>query len=415
MTGADLPSAVRSVLVKWASETLGRLPPAQIPAGLTRVARFTPAKRAKLGAAALSQAVDTDAGFRAAVADRVRNTTDPDPVHAAARAHLLGLPTEGELLSAVRDAAPGPADESARQRQTIRELRRDLKQLRVERDQARPPPEPVDPADDQLDKLRRRLREQGTRLRQAQEALGAAGRQSADELDGIRREVQRLAAEVSRWQERARLAAERADRAQEALGRLRERTGLHKATADRRLDLLLATVEGAVAGLRREWALTGGGVDPADVVAARLPGGLPHAASGTDEPSRLNAWLGLPAAHLIVDGYNVSKAGFPELTLALQRDRLVRLLGTLAARTSAEVTVVFDGAAVVAPPPAGRGVRVLFSPPGVIADDVIRDLVAAEPPGRVVVVVSSDREVADGVRRAGARTADSSVLLPLLS
>ena len=45
----------------------------------------------------------------------------------------------------------------------------------------------------------------------------------------------------------------------------------------------------------------------------------------------------------------------------------------------------------------------LFSKPGETADELIRRLVRAEPPGRPVVVVSSDREVADGVRRSGAR------------
>jgi hypothetical protein len=60
-------------------------------------------------------------------------------------------------------------------------------------------------------------------------------------------------------------------------------------------------------------------------------------------------------------------------------------------------------------------VKVIFSPEGVIADDVIRDLVAAEPPGRVVVVVSSDQEVARDVMRAGARSAASSALVDLLS
>ena len=50
--------------------------------------------------------------------------------------------------------------------------------------------------------------------------------------------------------------------------------------------------------------------------------------------------------------------------------------------------MVFDGAGVVAAPTRGsRGVRVLFSDPGVLADDVIRALVAAEPQGRPVVVV----------------------------
>ena len=67
------------------------------------------------------------------------------------------------------------------------------------------------------------------------------------------------------------------------------------------------------------------------------------------------------------------------MTLADQRMRLIRSLGAIAARTSAEVTVVFDGAAVTAPPAAIRGVRVLFSPPGVIADQIVKDLAAAEP------------------------------------
>ncbi len=421
MTAPDLPSPVRAVIVNWASEALKRLPAAQIPAGLVRVARFTPAKRARLGGAALAQAVESDAGFRAAVAEQARAEpdaeVDPDPVRAAALAHVLRLPTEDALMSAVREmpVATTPS-ETADLVRTVRDLRRQLKQVIGERDDATSRRTQTQAgADDQLDKLRRRLREQGTRLRQADEAVRAAGEQSADEMARLRSEVVRLTGELTGWQERARSATERADRAQESLGRLREQTGLQKATADRRLDLLLSTVEGAVSGLRREWDLTGGGIDPADVVAGRLPGaGATGSGESTGEPSRLNAWLGLPAAHLIVDGYNVTKTGFPELTLALQRDRLVRLLGVLSARTSAEVTIVFDGAAVAVPAPPGRGVRVLFSPPGVIADDVIRDLVAAEPIGRVLVVVSSDREVADDVRRRGARTASSSVLLALL-
>ena len=67
--------------------------------------------------------------------------------------------------------------------------------------------------------------------------------------------------------------------------------------------------------------------------------------------------------------------------------------------------MVFDAAASDARPVVSspRGVKVLFSPAGVIADDVIRELVAAEPWGRVVVVVTADRELAGDVQRAGAR------------
>ena len=91
---------------------------------------------------------------------------------------------------------------------------------------------------------------------------------------------------------------------------------------------------------------------------------------------------------------------------------MIQGLGALAARTGIEVSCVFDGAArPPAMPPAPRGLRVLFSAPGETADDLIRRLVAAEPAGRPVVVVSSDREVADSIRAAGAYPVASPVLL----
>jgi hypothetical protein len=58
---------------------------------------------------------------------------------------------------------------------------------------------------------------------------------------------------------------------------------------------------------------------------------------------------------------------------------------------------------------------VLFSAPGDSADDLIRRLVAAEPPGRVLVVVPSDKAVVADVRRAGAWTAASQILLDRLA
>jgi len=130
----------------------------------------------------------------------------------------------------------------------------------------------------------------------------------------------------------------------------------------------------------------------------------------------LDRHLALPNVHLIVDGYNVTKTGYPEMALSDQRDRLIHQLSALAARTSAEVTVVFDGAGVLSVPAAvPRGVRVLFSERGVLADDVIRSLVTAEPPGRPMVVASTDRAVADSVRRKGAHPVPSAVLVSRLS
>jgi predicted RNA-binding protein with PIN domain len=59
-------------------------------------------------------------------------------------------------------------------------------------------------------------------------------------------------------------------------------------------------------------------------------------------------------------------------------------------------------------------VRVLFSAPGEIADDLIRRLVAAEPSGRALVVVTSDGEIVRDVTRAGAWTVPATVLLERL-
>ena len=74
---------------------------------------------------------------------------------------------------------------------------------------------------------------------------------------------------------------------------------------------------------------------------------------------------------------------------------------------------MFDGADLTHPPGvnAPRGVRVRFSPPGVIADDLIRQLVQAEPTGRSVIVVSTDREVAESITKMGARSVASIALI----
>ena len=75
--------------------------------------------------------------------------------------------------------------------------------------------------------------------------------------------------------------------------------------------------------------------------------------------------------------------------------------------------MVFDGAGVTTAPTRGsRGVRVLFSDAGVLADDVIRELVAVEPAGRPLVVATSDRAVVTlGAARAGRTRWPSAVLL----
>ena len=77
---------------------------------------------------------------------------------------------------------------------------------------------------------------------------------------------------------------------------------------------------------------------------------------------------------------------------------------------------MFDGDAEGRRPAVGAPlpVRVHFSPADTEADDVILSMVAGLPTDTPVLVVSSDRRVAEGARRLGANSVRSSVLLELL-
>jgi predicted RNA-binding protein with PIN domain len=123
-----------------------------------------------------------------------------------------------------------------------------------------------------------------------------------------------------------------------------------------------------------------------------------------------------PGALLLVDGYNISHAAWYQDPIARQRTRLVDALAELHARTGVEVEVVFDGADVdrIGDRPARPAVRVRFSAPGVEADDVVLELVAAAPARRPVIVASSDHRVRDGARRRGANVIGARQLLSAL-
>jgi predicted RNA-binding protein with PIN domain len=164
--------------------------------------------------------------------------------------------------------------------------------------------------------------------------------------------------------------------------------------------------------VRRELSLPAPDVRPADVVASAgtAPGGRT-----VRELAGLERLLALPTVHVIIDGYNVTKSGYGDLSLAEQRTRLIGALAPLAAQSGAEITVAFDGGAKPPMQPATpRGVRVLFSAPDEIADDLIRRLVAAEPAGRPVVVVTSDQQVVADTTLDGAWSVPSTVLLARL-
>ncbi|RLL66437.1 NYN domain-containing protein [Streptomyces sp. Z26] len=427
-----LPEKVRHRVVTLAGDAFGGLTVAELPAPLRQYARFTPQRRVKFGGNAMAAALAGDTVFRQRVAERLREMLPElatvvesgappaaaDPVEVAAVAYVLRPPDWVKLVVAAGEEAQRAQEERAGE-----ETRRELDRLRAELVELRAATRgDADRARAELDTVRRELEGAQRRLRGAQSDVKrgeAELRRTRAELDDVRAAAaaDRSAADGELRRAKARLAETEA--ALEA-GRRAAREG--RSVEDMRVRLLLDTVLEAAQGLRRELALPPVEERPADTVDAVEPGRMTprdiaaRALSETD-PALLDQLLALPQAHLVVDGYNVTKSGYPTMPLDKQRLRLLGGLAMLAAQTGAEMTCVFDGAELAVPvllaPP--RGVRVLFSKPGQTADELIRRLVRAEPSGRPVVVVSSDREVADGCAAAGARPVASVLLLNRLA
>lgn len=417
-------------MVTLAATVLPDLPVDGLPVPLRRIARFTPQRRAKLGGSVIAAQLESDAGFRQQVATRVvehvgelavavrdgGNPAAADPVEVAALGYLTRPPGWVRLLDTAHDAVQAAAlDEvvAARVREAERQARDSETQRAAAEAELIQLREQINSLTAEAAQLREQVRQLTRALRDAEEQQRRAAQLLATEKGRAQRSAADYDAEMRRL--RARLADSEA-----ALGTARQAGREGRAVDEARLWLLLETISQASQGLRRELALEPVDKLPADFVAATAAEAPAdqhiRAALDPDLPARLDRLLALPKAHLVIDGYNVTKRGYPGLSLEQQRNRLVSALGGVAAQTRAEVTVVFDGSdRMVGLPPPPRGVRVLFSKKQETADDLIRRLVRAEPAGRPVVVVSSDREVADGVRRHGAYPLAADVLLRRLS
>jgi predicted RNA-binding protein with PIN domain len=427
-----LPEAVRQRITSLAAAALPGLGGDEIPVALRRVARFAPNRRARLGGREIAAQLAGDPLFRQRISTRaledagdlgaaVASGMAPaaaDPVEVAALAYLARPDGWRDLIANAGQAVQAEADSAAVAGQLraaehrIARAEHDRAVAKVEADKLR---DELARVREELGQLREEARTATRALRETQAAQkrasdllatekGRASRIAADHDSEVRRLKTRLA-------EAEALAATGKQSAKDA-----------RAADDARLWLLVETIGQAASGLRRELALGPSGKMPADFVAdksAERPGSPERSrarAQDTDDPGRLDQLLALPRAHLVVDGYNVTKRGFAEMSLEQQRKRLITGLGGIAAQTGDEVTVVFDGAERVhGLPPAPRGVRVLFSRKGDTADELIRQLVRAEPAGRPIVVISSDREVADGVRRHGAYPMGADSLLRRLA
>lgn len=130
-----------------------------------------------------------------------------------------------------------------------------------------------------------------------------------------------------------------------------------------------------------------------------------------DSPEARRHLVGDPAVLVVVDGYNLAREAWTGLTPEEERRRTVVLLEEVAHRSGAAVTVVFDGDDAAVAPAASRVVRVRFSATGVTADEDIAALLATVPADQPVLVVSTDREVADDARAQGALVLSSAEYL----
>lgn len=419
-----LPEPVRARVVEYGSDVLGGMRSSDLPPVLRRVARFEPRRRARLAGPQIAAQLETDPDFRLLVAARVeqvwpelaegmRSGVVPpaaDPVTVAACAYLLRPPGWAGIIEDVhleldRRHSAKEVDEAAEALESVRreleEARRGL-QTDLERQRAT-----IVEQRTEIAELRRKVHHE----RQRAKTATAEAEQALSEFRDRREETEgRIGGlEVENRRLRSRLADAEA---QVENSRRAVRAGRNADEA--RLRVLLDVLVDASHGLRRELALPTGLDTPADLVAETHEeqrrvslGGLPD-----DAPGLLDHLLSVPRVHLLVDGYNVTKTGYGNLPLADQRNRLLASLEGLASRTKAEITCVFDGADVDAPPVTpSRRVRLLFSAPGETADEVIVRLVRAEPPGRPIAVVTSDKEIVQAVRAVGARAVPSLIFL----
>ncbi|ALV36189.1 NYN domain-containing protein [Streptomyces sp. CdTB01] len=427
-----LPDGVRRRVVQIVSDGFGSLTVAELPAQLRQYARFAPNRRAKFAGNAMAAALETEPLFRQRIGEKLREAQPElagaldsgspppaaDPLDVAAAAYVLRPAGWVKLVTAAGEEAQR-ADAERADEESRAELERLREELAAARDQTRAETErlrlDLESAKKEAESLHRKLRAALSDVKRGEAAL----RKVQGEMEAVRAEGQ---AQVSLAETEARRLKARLGEAEAALEATRKAAREGRSVEDMRVRLLLDTVLDAAQGLRRELALPPVSVRPAETVDAVEPGrmtpkDIAARALSEHDPAVLDQLLALPQAHLVVDGYNVTKTGYPQMPLEKQRLRLLGQLSQLAAQTGAEVTCVFDGAELAAPvllaPP--RGVRVLFSKPGVTADELIRQLVRAEPPGRPVIVASTDREVADGVARAGARPVASAMLLRRLS
>jgi predicted RNA-binding protein with PIN domain len=471
-----VPELLLKPLLDAAGRTLTRLDAGDIPTVLRQVAGFDPKHLTTSGAARqqLRRAIDVDEAFRERVVERFLQKAEVvaalatwSAEDALQRVEEAAERSDLPLLASVLYAARpdgwafglGAVCALSDRQRTEKEHDDDVKaaELRVSSfDEARRRAEEArDAARSEAERLEEQLRDE-RRSRREREERSAEEAEEADRrrvdaeavAERARASVDAAVARLTRETERARVAEQSVrelrreldDRAADALAPqpvplTRDEVEMLAAAADEARHLTAAldglTVRAReVAPVEPETVLLVDAepVDPAVVpptdssapptpepelprrTRALCPPGM-----RTDTPEALDAMLRTRGVVLIVDGYNVSMAGWGDATPLDQRERLIGALERLHLRVRCDVVVVFDGADVEGVIPSRRtGVRVLFSADGEEADPVVVREVEARPRRVPVVVVSSDQWVHEHAEAQGATVVPSAVLLDVI-
>ena len=237
------------------------------------------------------------------------------------------------------------------------------------------------------------------------------------DLQTARSRVKELEAGLRKRTAGAQAVNELADAVTEELATLRVELAAAQAARDAALTVRAGEVSGVdVVRLRsllqEAVALTAEAASkPNRARGKRMPLAIPGGMYGNSDGAAQHL-LRSPGVLVLIDGYNVAKLGWPDLTLEHQRERCIDVCETVARRWGTELHIVFDGADVVGAHTSRRRlVRVSYSPQGVLADDVLRAQVAALDPRRAVIVVTNDQAVQVDVKSAGANVVTSDAFL----
>ena len=418
-----LSEPVRRRAIEIAAVAMPGLGQGKVPARLRRFLKFSPVKHAKLAKSELAVALASDTAFREGLAEVLTSTDSPlieaiatggevspmaDPAEVAALAYLLRPEGWRELIATAVQAIPEPVEAAAAEAPAEAGLKR-LAALEKENG-----------------KLRAALAEQRSAAAVLQEDVRRARRELKEAEERAAKAAGDLAAErgrlkhsdAERRSERRRLESE-VESLKDQLDRIRKAGREHERLASARLWLLMETLSGTATGLRRELGLEPVPDRPADYIADELCAEPEErTAEGSrgleqTDPQRLDHLLSLPepASH---------RRRLQRHDLGLGRDADARAAAQPAragpghgrgADERGDHGGLRRGGRDLRGQANARGVRVLFSAKGQIADDVVVELVRVEPEGRPVVVVSSDQEVAMRVRREGAFPVPSPVLV----